>query len=171
MRSKNAIKIKNIQKFYPVHFHPIWSIKFSSVHFGSIRSTLVLFSSFCPLRSYSVNIGPIWFNSVLFGHICSYMVHYVHFGPNLSICSYSVPINPSVHISPLCLFCPLRSYTVHFSPIWSTSILFGPVWSTLFPFNPIVSIRSTSFHLVQFNPFVSTALDSDHFGSFLCTYI
>ena len=172
MSPTNAIKMINIQKSYSVYFGCNQSILSSSVHFGficlwlsywvhigpilyfsPIQSTLVIFSPFSPLRSYSihsilfgpfyplwsyiVNIGPIQSTMVMFGSLCPIRFHlflfspYVHFGPNLSI----------------------RSYSVHF----------GSNWSTLFPFGPIMSIRSTSFHLVHLCPLQSILV---HFGSF-----
>ena len=96
-------------------FGLLWSNSVHSVHFGSIRFTLVLFGPFCPLRSYLLDIGLIQSILVLFGPIWFYLIHYVHIGPNLSIHSYSVLSSPhwsySVHISTLC-------------PIWTTLVLF-----------------------------------------------
>ena len=62
-------------------------------------------------------------------------------------------------MSTLVSICPcILIHPIHFGP-------FGPIRSTLFPFGPIFSVWSTSFHLVQFGPFMP------HFGPFLCTYI
>jgi len=91
---------------------------------------LVFFSSFCPLRNYSVNIGPIQSSlptSILFGLIWSHSVYFVYFGPNLSICSYSVQFAPirstSVIFSPPCPFKPLQSILVHFDIFLCTFVM------------------------------------------------
>ena len=105
-------------------FSLLWSNSVHSVHFGSIRFTLVLFGPFCPLRSYLLDIGLIQSILVLFGPIWFYLIHYVHIGPNLSIHSYSILSSPhlsySVHIGTLC-------------PIWTTLVLFYlSTWSFFF---------------------------------------
>ena len=99
--------------------------------FGYIQSTLVLFSPFCPLWSYSIYYGSIRSTLVLFDPNWSYSVH---FGPVQST---------------LVLFSP-------FAYIWSilsTLVLFGPL---LFPFSPMWSnsilFCSLLFHLVLFYP-------------------
>lgn len=94
-----------------------------ALHFGSIRSTLVLFGQLC---FYSVQFG-------LFSSIQSILSTLVLFSP---CWSYSVIFSP---------FCPLRSNLVlccSFGPIWSilyTLVLFGSfnlIRSTLVPFDP-----------------------------------
>ena len=119
------------------------------VHFGFIRSilvlfclfwsTLVLFGLFGPFWSnsvYSVHfdfllsilvlLNLMWSPSVLCGRICSYSVHYIYFGLNLSLHSYLVYFSPlrsySVHIGPLYLFGLRRSNFVLLVPIRFTSI-------------------------------------------------
>ena len=128
-----------------------------SIHIGPILSTLVLFSPHWSYLVHSIHFGTIQSTLVLFGPTWSYSIllflfsYYIHFGPNLSIRSYSVQ------------FGPLKSFSVHIgtlSPIHSTLVLFGPFWSTLFSFDLIL------FYLVQFIPFVSTSVQSDHFGLF-----
>ena len=59
MSPKNAIKIRNIQKSYSIHFVLFNQHWFCLVYvgpIGSIRSTLILFY---PLKSYLVHIGYI----------------------------------------------------------------------------------------------------------------
>ena len=135
-----------------------WSSSILAIQ--SILSTLVLFSSFCPLESclvhsvfpvhfgfirsiwsYSVHVGHIWSTLVLFGLLWSYSVHSVQF------CSSQ---------SNLILFGPHWSYSVHFGLIRSNSVhsvnfslfglirsilltlvLFGLIWSTLILFSPL----------------------------------
>ena len=86
--------------------------------------------------SSSVHFFPIWSTLVLL----------VYIGPTRSIMSTSVL---------LVLFSPICSYFgpyVHFGPklsIHSYSVNFGPIQFTLFPFSSILSIQSTSFHLVH----------------------
>ena len=127
----------NIQKSYSVHFGFIRSFPF---HIGPMLSTSVLFGPFSPLQSY--------------------LVHYVHFGPNLSIHSYSVHFNPIR--STLFPFCPIPFILFPFCPIPSTSVHFFPFMSTYisrkYLFRLRAQIQSTSFHLVQFDPFVSTSI-------------
>ena len=78
------------------------------VHIGSMRSTLVLFGLFCPLRSYSVHsflfgpFGLIQSTLILFGPFGSIQSTLVQFG----LC-YSIPSN-SVHFCP---FFPIQSIT------------------------------------------------------------
>ena len=80
---------------------------------------------------------------------------FIHFGPIQSIL---------VQSSPFCHLSPMQSNLVPFGPFYPlrsyllNSFLFGPIRSTLFlfgPFHPILSIWSTLFDLVQFNPFRS----------------
>ena len=143
---------------YSVHIDPIWSILFTLVNFNwVIQSTLVLFGPFYQFWFYLVHIGPfcpLQSYSIQFGHIRSYMFLFgslCPLCPNLSIRSYSV------------LFNPHRSYSVHNGSL-SYSVLCCPIWSTLFPFGSILCIRSTMFHLIQFDPFVSTLVPSNHFN-------
>ena len=44
----------------------LWSYSAHSIDFGSIRSTLVLFSPSCPFWSYLVHFSPTWSYSILF---------------------------------------------------------------------------------------------------------
>ena len=125
-------------------FSPLWSYLVHSINFGSIWSTLVLFVHFNPIQS----------NLVIFGPICSYLVHYVHF---VLICPFVLIRFYSIHIGPI-------QFTMVHCLIRSTSVLCCPIWSTLFPFGFILCIRSTMFHLIQFDPFVSTLVPSNHFN-------
>ena len=112
-------------QFTLVLFGSLWFHSIHSVHFGSIRSTLVclfflvdiglirsipstsvLFNSFYPLRSTLVLFGPLWL----------YSVHSVHFGS-------------------------IQSCSVCFGPIWSTLVLLGPFWS--------YSVHSVYFGLIR----------------------
>jgi len=139
-----------------VHFNFIRSF---SIHIGPIRSTLILFDSFCPFWSTSILFGPfsplslirsILSTLVLFGSHWSYSVHYVYFGPNLSIHSYSVPFNPiQCKLVHYVLFTLLRSYSVQFGPPYSHSVLFCP-FSPICLFGPFVATS------VQFGQFWST---------------
>ena len=126
-----------------------------SVHIGSSQSNLsysvhlVLFSLFCPLKFYAVQLG-------LFGFIQCYLVHSVHIGSIWST---------------LVLFCSLRFYlvhSIHFGCIWSimsTLVLFcpislhigliRPILSSLIHFSPIQAFQST---LVLFGPFCNSYL-------------
>ena len=96
--------------FLLVLFGSHWSY---SIHFGSIRSILVLYLSFCLLQLTLVLFSPPW----------SYLVH----------------MSTLVLIYPLVLFwsylvhlIPILSYSVHFIPFVSTSVHFyaltGYVW-------------------------------------------
>ena len=159
--------------FTKVLFGPIWPIRYFFVRFSlirSIQSTLVLL---CPLQSYSVHFGPIRSKLVL-------SVHFVYFDPLQSYSGYSVHFSPirsnlfwifawwlkihnwffnrkweGIFSILFSTFCPLQSYLVHIGPVYplqsysvyfalirsimSTSILFGP-------FSPIHS------YLVSFSP-------------------
>ena len=120
----------NIQKSHSVHFGPFGPHWSNSIHFGSIRSTLIVhsvhFSPIRVIRSYSVNFCSIQSTLVLFSLSWSYLF----------------------------LFSPLHPFCSQFV----CPFLFSPISSALFPFGPILSIRSTSFHLVQFGPFMSTSV-------------
>ena len=136
MSPKNAIKMINIQKSYLVHVGPILSNLSSLIHFSYIISTFVLVG---PHWSYSVHFSPIQFTLVMFGPFCLPSSYSVDIVPIQSITSALVLIY---------LFVLIRST---FSPLC-------PIRCTLFPFSPILSIQSTSFHLVQFSTFSCTYL-------------
>ena len=119
----------------------LWSYSAHSIDFGSIRSTVVLFSP-------SSHFGPIQSTLVLFGPIWSYSILFV---PIQAIMSTLVLICPFILIqSTLILFGQLRSYTVHIGPLCPIRVHFGPIRSTLFPFSLILSIRSTSILLYTY---------------------
>ena len=157
MSPKNAIKIINIQKFYSVHFglirstlvlfspfSPHW---FYSMHFKSVRSKLVQFGPFCPLWFYLVDVGPILSTSVLLGPIWSYSVLFV---PIRSI---------TLTLVLICPFVLTRSHSVHFRRLWSNS-----VYSVKFgPFSPF---HSTLVHFIQLSPFWSIPSNSVHWIHF-----
>ena len=88
--------------FTSVQFNWHWSY---SIHFCPIWSTLVLFSPFCLLRSYSVHSIHLGF---ILSTLGSYSVHSAHFGSNQSI------------LTLLVLSSLLQSTLVHF-------VLFGPL--------------------------------------------
>ena len=127
---------------------------FSSVHFGSIWSTLILFGPFwstlilfCTLQSYSVHIGPfrsLWSTEVLFGPFGLFFLlwfYSIHIGPVWSILSTLILICPFILIqSTSFLFDTLRSYLVQFGSPCSNSVL-------LCSFNPLRFIWSNSVHL------------------------
>ena len=136
------------------------------VHFSHIQfimSTLVLFGQHW---SYLVYFGPIL---VLFGLTWSYLV------------------NVSLIQSNLVIFCPLRSYSVHyihFDPIrscavyfgllrsiLSTLVLFGPHWSDFVHYVLFSPLWSHSVHisliwpnLVLFSPLWSYSVHYEYFG-------
>ena len=157
MSPKNAIKVINIQKSYSIQIGSIQSI-------CPLLSNVVLFSSFSPLKFYSVQFDPlscIQSTLDLFGLHWSYSVHSVHFDLLQSYLSHSVHIGlirsilfTLVLFGP---FYPLLSYSVHISPNWSnpsTSIHyvhFSPIWSMSVLFRPFVLIQP---RLVLFGPFV-----------------
>ena len=131
-------------QFYLVH----------SVHFGPIRSTLVLFSL---LWSYLFQLPLLWSCSVLFNPLRFYLVY---FG---SIQSTSVLFY---------LFSLIHSMLVLYSPIsiiqsiLSTLVSLGPLWFYLVHFNhsvllsPFDLIRSI---LIHFNPFLIYSVYSVNF--------
>ena len=142
-------------QFTLVHFSPITFILSTSVLFSwlwsysvlirplirSILSTLVLFSSLRPIRSYSVHFGSIQFYSVYFSPIWS-------------------------TLSTLILFGPIRSTLVYIGPIssiLSTSVLFDPVWSYSFDFT-LSSVHSDNFS--PFGPVCSTSVPLMHSFNF-----
>ena len=113
---------------YSVLFDPL---RFNSIQFGFIlsilvplRSTLVLFGLFNPIRSYQ-SILSIWSTSVHSVH-SNTIVHLVHFGQFLILQSTSVLFN---------LIWSIQFTSVHFSlfrsiqSTWSTLILFSPIKS------------------------------------------
>ena len=116
MSPKNAIKVINIQKSYSIQIGSIQSI-------CPLLSNVVLFSSFSPLKFYSVQFDPlscIQSTLDLFGPYQSYSVHLVHFDLLQSYLSHSVHIGPIwsilftfVLFSP---FYPLQSHSVHIAP-------------------------------------------------------
>jgi len=113
-----------------IHFSPIWAI----------RSTLVLFGTFCQLWFYSVHFvhfSPIHYTMLLFSPLQSYSDHF--------------DLIPST-LDPLGPFCPLQSYSIHLVPIQSIQsyslhlvhfVSFGRIWSiqiTLVHYGPLRSI-------------------------------
>ena len=109
-----------------------------ALHFGSIRSNLVLFCPFYLLWSCSVHMVHL----VIFAQLCplwSYSAHSVLFG---ELWFYLVQFG---------LF---RSYSVHFlhfSPIQSLLVLSSHILSTSVQFGSILSIRSYLVHSVYFD--------------------
>ena len=113
----------NIQKYYLVHIGPIRSTLVYSANYGSIRSTLVLFSPICPFC-------PILSILVLFGPLCSYLFL---LGPHWFTLSYSVH------------FGPIRSFLFPFDPFLS-------IRSTLFHLVHLCSLRSSQTTSIHFGP-------------------
>ena len=110
----------------------------SSVHFSSIRSTLV---SFGPHWPYSIHFIPIWSILIHFSPIRSILYTWVLFDTLRSYLVQIVPIQSNT--STLVLICLLRS----------PSILFSVNSSTMFYSVHLVPIQSYSVHLVHFGPF------------------
>ena len=116
--SVHAIYIGSIQstlvlfctlRSHSIHFGSIWSYLVHSIHFDplqSIRSTLALFSLFCPL--------------VLFSPFCPLQSYSVHIGP---IQSTSVQYSTMVLFSPVCPFWSYSLYLVQFSSFESLQFI------------------------------------------------
>ena len=124
----------------------------------SILSTLVLFSSFCPLESCLVHsVFPVHFGFIR--SIWSYSVHFDHIWSTLVL--FGLLWSYSVHSVQ---FCSSRSNLVLVGPHWSYSVHFGLIRSTLVSYGPIRSILSTSVYLVLFALFYSLWSYSGLFG-------
>ena len=127
-------------KYSKVSFGPHWFYSVHSVLFGLIWSYLVLFSTFCPLKLYSVYFEPIRFilsTLVLLGPFCLLWFYLVLFST----------------------FCPLWSISVifgPFGPLWSTSVLWPEIlmwWqlgiSKKAPLETILSVENSKFFVPQ----------------------
>ena len=114
MSPKNVIKMINIQ-----------------VLFGPLQSYSVHLGSFCPFRSYLVNISPIWPTSVLYVLTQSTSVL---FDPHWSTLLYSIHFgSPCSHSGHFVLFGPFVSTSVRFCILaYKEKICLGLDWEYLF---------------------------------------
>ena len=178
----------SFQKSYQVLFISLWFYLVHSVHIGSILSALILFIPHWSYLVYSANFGPLQLylgHLVHFSPFCPLWFYSIHIELIQYILSPSKKKKKSTFYplrSYLIDIGPIRSYSVHyihFSPIlsihsylllfsWSNLVQLCPLWSTLIHYvlvGFVLSIRYTSFQLVQFGSIMSTSVQFNSFQS------